>query len=362
MGNSKASTSPYTTKWWTSTKWKNIRWKWSRWEYWPFLLIYFPVFIYWTWLSLKARSPIFFVATNPGIQGGGISGESKQAIYDKVPASYLPKTFYLRPKSPEKLQQFIPQLEFPLFVKPDVGKRGRLVKKIYDEESLWNHYRSLAIPVLIQENIKYEQEFSVYYYRFPTATTGEILSLVYKEYPSVVGDGFRTIEQLIDQDRRLTYYAAILKPLLNPETLTSIPGKGKRQLLSTIGNHAQGAIFHDNRHLIDEKLTDTFDQFFSQLDGIYLGRVDLKTPSLSDLKNGIFQVVEINGVGAELAHIYSTGYPLLKAYREIFHSWHLIYEISLQNRSLGVSVVSLKQAYNWLMHYLRYSRDLKKMI
>ncbi len=362
MGKPNTKTSPSATRWWIANSWKNWQLKWSRWEYWPFLLIYFPVFIYWIYLSLKARSPIFFAATNPGIQGGGISGESKHAIYQKIPAAYLPKTFYLAPHQIEQLTQIIPQLQFPIFAKPDVGKRGRLVKKIDNPETLLAHFESIKIPMVIQQAIAYEEEYSVYYYRFPNAPKGKILSLVHKEYPSVVGDGIHSVEQLMDRDRRLTYFADTLKPLLPPAKLAEVPQVGEIEILSYIGNHAQGAIFHDFRAEVDATLTQTFDHFFQQLEEIYLGRVDLKTPSLQDLKKGIFQVVEINGVGAELAHIYATGYPLLKAYREIFHSWHIIYQISQQNRAQGVRVVSLKEAFNGLTQYLQYSRNLKKLI
>ncbi|MBC8153596.1 MAG: hypothetical protein H7Z72_11850, partial [Bacteroidetes bacterium] len=54
------------------------------WEYWPFSVVYAPVFVYWLWLSLKARSFFFFSAGNPSIELGGLLGESKIDILDKI--------------------------------------------------------------------------------------------------------------------------------------------------------------------------------------------------------------------------------------------------------------------------------------
>jgi len=37
------------------------------WEFWPFNLVYFPVFFYYAFLAVKARSLFFFYAANPTI-------------------------------------------------------------------------------------------------------------------------------------------------------------------------------------------------------------------------------------------------------------------------------------------------------
>ena len=50
------------------------------WEYWPFGIVQFPAILYWVWLSLRARSFVFFSASNPGIPMGGMFGESKYEL------------------------------------------------------------------------------------------------------------------------------------------------------------------------------------------------------------------------------------------------------------------------------------------
>src|SRR5882724_2623299 len=69
------------------------------WEYWPFGILQAPLFPYWLWLSLKARSLVFFSASNPGILMGGMFGESKFEVLEKVPASCKPTTILVKKRS-----------------------------------------------------------------------------------------------------------------------------------------------------------------------------------------------------------------------------------------------------------------------
>ena len=74
------------------------------WEYWPFGIVQFPAIIYWLWLSARARSLVFFSAANPGIPMGGMFGESKFDILQKVPSEYVPPTIKIEmPASPDQV-------------------------------------------------------------------------------------------------------------------------------------------------------------------------------------------------------------------------------------------------------------------
>ncbi|MDI1306204.1 MAG: D-alanine--D-alanine ligase, partial [bacterium] len=54
----------------------------THWEYWPFQIVYIPIYFLWAFYSLKAKSIFFFNAANPTIKNGGFMMESKKAIYD----------------------------------------------------------------------------------------------------------------------------------------------------------------------------------------------------------------------------------------------------------------------------------------
>ncbi len=62
------------------------------WEYWPFAVVYTPVYFYWILLGLRNKSFFFFNAANPTIKNGGFLMESKKEIYDLLPAAYYPRT------------------------------------------------------------------------------------------------------------------------------------------------------------------------------------------------------------------------------------------------------------------------------
>src|SRR6187549_3044747 len=103
------------------------------WEFWPFGILQGPVFVYWIWLSLKARSLFFFSASNPGILSGGMMGESKTEVLRKVPMEIVPKTVLIRlPVDRVTVLRTMSenQLSLPLIFKPDIGERGWLVRRI----------------------------------------------------------------------------------------------------------------------------------------------------------------------------------------------------------------------------------------
>jgi hypothetical protein len=57
--------------------------------------------------------------------------------------------------------------------------------------------------------------------------------------------------------------------------------------------------------------------------------------------------MELNGCGAEPAHIYHPGYSLVKALGELFVHWHTIFEIAKENRARGIQYISTKEALTY---------------
>ena len=112
----------------------------THWEYWPFGILQAPFFLYWIWLSIKARSFFFFSASNPSIYTGGMLGESKEEVLDLVPEKLKPITLLIKlPTTSEQILAAMQQsgLTFPVIAKPDLGERGWMVKKI-DNETVFN--------------------------------------------------------------------------------------------------------------------------------------------------------------------------------------------------------------------------------
>ena len=95
-----------------------------------------------------------------------------------------------------------------MVIKPDVGLRGRGVTVVRTRQAL---EASLAGPredSLVQEHVAGD-EFGVFYARLPGAPSGAILSINAKSFPAVVGDGRRTLEELILGDDRAVCQARL---------------------------------------------------------------------------------------------------------------------------------------------------------
>ena len=346
-------------KWWNQLKSSNFIIRLTHWEYWPFAVIYAPAFIYWLYLSIKARSPLFFSAANPGIEAGGLAGESKINILRKLPGELIPKTVFVSLGEPsETVQQKLQGagINLPMIAKPNIGSRGFLVRKLLSFEELWRFLSKQRVDFLLQEFIDYPVEVSILYYRFPNEREGHISSVTLKEYLHVIGDGKSTVLELIKQkDRAKLQLQALVAA--QGDLMNRIPGKNEVLELVPFGNHCRGAAFYNGNHLIDRALIQTFDHISHQLDGIYLGRFDIKCEDIDSLRYGEkFKILEINGVGAEPAHIYDPGYSLFQAFRDIRKQWSIIYKLSQFNRRNGIKLMSLKEAYHTFMHIFTYKK------
>jgi hypothetical protein len=318
------------------------------WEYWPFGVIHFPVIIYYFWLSLRARSLIFFSASNPGIEMGGMFGESKFDILRKIPPTLVPVTELVEiPTTKQRVIEIMDRsnLKFPVIFKPDLGERGFMVQRINSEREVDAYLKNIKVRFLIQELVELPDEFGIFYTRFPNEPSGRVTSVVAKEMLSIVGDGRRTIRELIHLKDRAKLQWKSLRHVYASRLDEVLPA-GKTLQLVSIGNHAKGTKFLDGSHLINHQLTSLFDGISKRIPGFYFGRFDIRARSIAEVYAGKFKVLELNGCGAEPAHIYDPDFPATKAIAVLFKHWKNIFEIARQNEKAGVRVTSVLQAYH----------------
>jgi hypothetical protein len=327
------------------SKFKLFFTKLTHWEYWPFSAVYFPVIVYYLWLSLKARSFFFFSASNPSIETGGMLGESKFSILKNIPDEFKAFTlFFPKTTSLETIITRIKenQLLYPFIVKPDVGERGTGVEKINNEEALKAYLKTNRKDFLIQEYIDFEIELGVFYFRYPDQQKGTVSSVVRKIFLHVKGDGKSTLGELIAGYPRAGFQFDRLKSQLDYK---SIPAKDEKIILEPIGNHCRGTTFLNASDIIDQKLTEVFDSISHKIPGFFFGRYDLRCKTIEELKRGKhIKIVELNGAGAEPAHIYQPGYSLFKAWKELLFHWKVLYEISILNYKNGIPFMSFREA------------------
>lgn len=329
--------------------------KYYKWEFWPFWFFYIPIYPYWFYLSLKARSLVFFSAANPLMEMGGFSNYSKYNVLRQIPAEFCPKMLLLSAKSysDHELAQAITSanLHFPLIAKPDRGERGKKVCKIHSLAELRKHLSAHPKDsFILQELIDLPLEFGIMYHRLPANGEAAITSIVQKQFLSIKGNGKDKVGDLLKAHHRAhLFYPHIRKHY--PEKLDIIPAPGEILELEPIGNHSRGTIFLDARHLNNQTLLEVFDQLSQQIEGFYFGRYDLRAASIEDLYQGKFKILELNGVNSEPAHIYDPQMPLWAAYRHLFKHWYWLYQVSTQSHTLGNPYLSFRKALHKLFQY-----------
>ena len=352
-------------KWWDSIE-KDPRFiKWTNWEYWPGLAFYWPMFIGYPWQALRAGHLCFFTAANPGIYTGGMGMESKYQTLQKIPEMWRPRTvFASRTRSfPAMCDELdMAGIDFPLIAKPDLGYRGLLVKKIHSREELEVYLGRYPIDFLLQEYLEYPEEVGVLYHREPGDRKGHITSLTLKEFLHVVGDGQRTVRELIQAYPRALLQMERLKEN-HPQLLDQVPSAGERIPLGVVGNHSKGTRFINANYLIDEQLIRTFDRIATLIEGFHYGRFDIKCHSFDELRAGrSFKIIEINGVCSEPTHIYDpTATTYYQALRDIWDHWALIRELGVRNHQRGAEYLSPLAMTREFIELFRYRHRIRQM-
>lgn len=319
--------------------------RWTRWEFWPAWLFYLPVALNYLRLAVKYRGITVPTAANPGIFSGGFVGESKIAtLHDlqRTSPEFTAETFLLRvePRFEERQAMLVALLRehhigFPFILKPDVGQRGVGVKLIRTLDEAAAYLRGTNAPLLVQQYAPGPGEVGVFYYRFPHESRGRIFAITEKIFPTVTGDGRRTIEGLVWDDARARFVAEIYLRRLSERRSEVLPD-GETLRLVEAGNHAQGCIFRDGMALRSEALEERIDQISRRIDGFFIGRYDIRYASDDDLRAGhSFQIIELNGAASEATSIYDSRNSLAAAYRKLFQQWELVFAIGAENRRRG---------------------------
>jgi hypothetical protein len=335
----------------------------TNWELWPFKLRYLAITPVWMWYCLRSGSLWFFSSSNPTITFGGFEGEGKKEMYDQLPESLYPKTVYVQPgESSETLLKKIAEhgFTYPFCVKPDVGMKGLLFRKVDQEKDLLYYHQNIQVEYIIQDLALYPIEISVFYYRFPDQQMGVITGFIQKELMEVIGDGKSKLIELIQEHPKAKYRLDEMR-VKHADNLHFVLPKGEKYFLTYAANLNRGARFVNLKHEIDENLHRVFDEL-SLKTNFYYGRYDIKCKSVDDLKQGKnYIILEFNGSGAEPNHVYNTGYSLFRAYKEILKHWKVLFLISRYNHRNGVPYWSFRKGWKFLQQSKKHFQILEEL-
>lgn len=316
------------------------------WEYWSFHAIYIPIYPIFIFLCLRARSFFFYAAANPAIKNGGFLGESKKEIFELTPSALQPRTiFFTKNSDPVWVleQLLMTGFRFPMIGKPDIGGRGRGVKKLDDAATVMAYASASGIDFHIQEFIMYENEAGIFYYRFPGQEKGNISGIVKKEFLKVTGDGKKSVRDLLKTNPR----AILQLPKLEysePDMMNRVLPPGEVFTVVPYGNHARGALFLDDSASASDALIEWMDTICFQIPQFFFGRLDIRYESRELLEQGkAFSVLEVNGAGSEPTHIYDPRHSIFFAWKEIIRHWLILFKISRINHRLGHRYLSLAE-------------------
>lgn len=331
------------------------------WELWPFWMRYAFISPVWLWYCLRSRSFWFFSTSNPTITFGGFEGEGKKEMYEQLHTDTVPKTIYINPQSGfEKVKKEVAKngFAYPFCVKPDVGMKGLLFRKIDSEEQLKKYHEQVSFQYIVQELIALPIEASVFYYRYPGETKGVITGFILKELLEVAGDGKSTLRQLIENHPTAQHRLEEMHMKHAAHLHTVIPD-GEKYYLAYAANLNRGARFINLQEEIDEKLHRVFDEISLQTQ-FYYGRYDIKCASIEELKEGNFKTLEFNGCGAEPNHVYQSGYSLWEAQKIILQHWKVLFEISRINHQNGIPYWNFKKGYRFLKDARKHFSQLEE--
>lgn len=321
----------------------------SRFEFWSPGLFYLPVWAWVLWLSLRYRGIRLPLIANPGFAASGLVGESKADILDSFGAlarawvaDYI--AFARGDDAPDAAadralaETARAGIAFPFVAKPDLGCRGAGVRPVRNRAELEAYLAGFPLGqrVVLQRMVDVEGEAGVFYVRRAGQAQGEIFSLTLKHFPSVTGDGRRTLEQLIMADPRAGQLPHLYLHRHRERLDTVIPA-GERVRLAFAGSHSRGAIFRNGARHVTEAMRARFDAIARDIPGFRFGRFDVRFADFEAFRAGQgFTIVECNGAGAEATHIWDSRTRLRDAYRTLFEQFAILWAIGAENRRAGL--------------------------
>lgn len=266
-------------------------------EYWKSRT--YDVFYYgWAFVQCLCHGlrPSTMMKSNFGIEYGGSALASKFKFQDVIgqhkfaPTGFIPQVLEFAEKE-KIITTFADKHGYPVILKPDNGFVGKGIFKLKSAADIAKVKPALDVDYLIQDFVPGDIEFGLFYARYRGKI--QIPSINQKTFPTVIGDGQSTIQQLAEANERYSsYWPSFLKEIDTTEVLP----EGEKRVLSFIGSNTLGSKFTEDTHLITDKIYERLHELFDDVPGYNFGRLDVKAISTEAFQNGDFIVIEANGM------------------------------------------------------------------
>lgn len=332
-------------------------------EFWPTWLMYLPVALMWILWSIRHRSMTLPLLANPRIYLSGMVGGSKAEVMGQargkcaeriLPWILLTKNAdYISLQVNAALDQLAAKnISLPFVCKPDTGCRGAGVKLVKDVDSftqIMAQYPQGA-GIILQQLASYTDEVGIFYVREPHTSSGNVVSLTFKNRPQVVGDGKSTVSELVMKNPRAARLSALYASR-NQSVWNEVLAQGQRHSLLFSASHCRGAVFLDGRRHITAQLTRAINLLMEDLPEFHYGRMDIKFKDIASLEAGeTLEIVEINGASSEAIHIWDKDARLLAAFKTLLWQYRTLFQFGRLIRQKGrtpPSLLSLIKAWRY---------------
>jgi hypothetical protein len=281
-------------------------------------------------------------AANPHITTGGMVGDGKLEYFHTMgPLARAATADYAALEPGEDLEIALARMDqaglsFPVVAKPDIGWCGygvRLIQSALQLESYLNRYPKAATLVL-QRYVPDEGEAGLFYVRAPGEASGRILGILLRYYPKAIGDGRRTLRELIEADIRLHRLTrdGLHESSFDPD---HVPAQGEIVRLALIGSTRVGGLYMDGTTYDTPALTERLDQIARDMKTFHIGRFDVRYTTLAALQAAKFTIMEVNGAGSEAVHAWDPKYTIPEVYKMVFAKQRILFAIGAACRKAG---------------------------
>jgi hypothetical protein len=326
-----------------------------------------PMVLQWAWLGVRYRSFTLPSAANPQITAGGLVGDTKSEYFAGMGpfarARVAPYALFpvagSDPLDHARREMQAAGLNFPVVAKPDLGWCGFGVRRLDHVAALADYLAGFPAgeTLMLQRYLDEPGEAGIYYLRHPDQPRGRLLGILLRHYPQVVGDGLRTLGELVAADERLRRAVARPREHQCDFDPLRVPAQGEVVRLSLIGSTRIGGRYEDGSPFATEPLLDTVEALARDMPQFHVGRFDVRYATLADLREGRFTIMEVNGAGSEAVHAWDPKYSVRQVYAMVFAKQRALFAIGAANRARGHQPIG---AWALLRHHLRQQRLIRR--
>jgi len=303
-----------------------------------------PMVMQWAWLALLHRSITLPSCANPALTAGGLVGEGKMEYFALMGSHARAATAstvsvdIAGSGSWSEVEAAMARLGlgYPLVVKPDLGWCGFGVRRIDGREALVSYLAAYPVGerLVVQEWLGDPGEAGLFYLRQPGEPSGELIGVLLRHFPRVVGDGAHTVAQLMAADRR----ARRLGQDGASESccdVSRVPICGEVVRIASVSSTRVGGGYEDGSQHITPELVSALDAIARDMTDFHAGRFDVKYIDIADLRAGRFRIIEVNGAGSEAVHAWDPRFGLRQAYSIVFAKQRRLFAIGSEMRHRG---------------------------